>query len=287
MTAPDSTPNRSVEDCKASLEQTIRQRGSMLVAYSGGIDSTLVAAVGRNILGRDHCIAVIGDSLSLPRRELREAQQIAADLDLQLITVNPAEQHDPNYRANAGDRCFYCKTNLYHALQQLSKERDIPWIANGTNTDDLGDHRPGLNAASDAGVISPLLEAGLNKQDIRNLALHMGLPNADKPAAACLASRIPYGTEVTPQRLAQVEAAEDALADLGFSGFRVRHHDQVARLEIPADQLNRLMDQEIREQVVTAVKRAGFVYAALDLEGFRSGSGNVMLTLAGRDLAAD
>ena len=152
-------------------------------------------------------------------------------------------------------------------------------IANGTNTDDLGDHRPGLRAADEAQVISPLLEAGLNKQDVRDLAELLGLPNADKPAAACLASRLPYGTPVTPERLEQVEQAEDALIRLGFSGFRVRHHEQVARLELPAEDLARFADPATRVAVVDAVKAAGFTYVALDLEGFRSGSGNIALTV--------
>ena len=155
----------------------------------------------------------------------------------------------------------------------------VRFIANGTNTDDLGDHRPGLEAAANAKVISPLVEAELNKQDVRDLARLLGLPNADKPAAACLASRLPYGTPVTPERLAQVEAAEDALHDLGFTGFRVRHHESVARLELPWDQVPRLNDDAIRPRVIDALKRAGYQYVALDLEGFRSGSGNVMLTV--------
>ncbi|WP_428389109.1 ATP-dependent sacrificial sulfur transferase LarE [Mucisphaera sp.] len=270
----------------ASLEGVVRGYVRLLVAYSGGIDSTVVAAVGRRVLGREACVAVIGDSLSLPRRELRAAVALAEGLDLELVTVAPKEQEDAGYRANAGDRCFYCKTNLYEELQALAKERGFERIANGTNMNDLGDHRPGLKAAVEAEVVLPLVEAGLDKAGVRAVARHLGLPNADKPAAACLASRIPYGTEVTVERLREVEAAEDALADLGFEGFRVRHHGQVARLEVPVEQLERLMDEGIRERVVRAVKAAGFVYVAVDLEGFRSGSGNVALTLGGQKVGA-
>jgi uncharacterized protein len=218
----------------------------------------------------------------LPRRELAAARDLAELLDLRLIEVAPGEQDEPGYQRNAGDRCYFCKTHLYATLQATARQHRIPLIANGTNTDDLGDHRPGLRAADEARVISPLVEAGLNKQDVRDLAGLLQLPNADKPAAACLASRLPYGTAVTPQRLQQVEAAEDALHDLGFTGFRVRHHDTVARLELPLDQFPRLLADDMQRRVVRAVQAAGYAYVALDLEGFRSGSGNVTLTV-GRD----
>ena len=250
-----------------------------MTAFSGGVDSTLVAVAARRALGRESAPAVLGDSASLPRRELHDARRLAEDLDLRLIEVAPGEQDDAGYQANAGDRCYFCKTHLYATLHRTAAELGIDLIANGTNADDLGDHRPGLRAADEARVISPLLEADLNKQDVRDLARLLGLPNADKPAAACLASRLPYGTPVTAQRLAQVEAAEDALHRLGFTGFRVRHHEQVARLELPPDQFARLLDTDMQPRVIDAVKAAGYRYVALDLEGFRSGSGNVMLTV--------
>ena len=191
--------------------------------------------------------------------------------------VRPREQDDPGYQANAGDRCFYCKTNLYAALADVAKELGVQWIANGTNADDFGDHRPGLVAADQAGVISPLVEAGLGKEQVRELARHMGLSNWDKPAAACLASRIPYGLEVTPERLGQVERAEAVLREHGFTGFRVRHHEQVARIEAPLEQMSKLMDDGVRRSVVAGIKAAGYHFVSLDLEGFRSGSGNVVL----------
>lgn len=251
----------------------------VLTAFSGGVDSTLVAAAARLALGRDLAPAAVGDSLSLPRRELDEARAIAKQLDLKLIEVQPGEQADPDYQKNAGDRCYFCKTHLYDTLQSTAKQLGIAYLANGTNLDDLGDHRPGLRAADEAQVISPLVDAQLNKQDIRDLAKLLGLPNADKPAAACLASRLPYGTPVTADRLRQVEAAEDALHRLGFVGFRVRHHEEVARVELPLDQLPHLSTPAVRESVVAELKAAGYTYVTLDLEGFRSGSGNVMLTV--------
>ena len=263
----------------ARLEAVIRPRERLITAYSGGIDSTLVAAAARRVLGKDAAPAVIGDSPSLPRYELEEARRIAQMLDLNLIEVRPGEQDDESYRANASNRCYFCKSYLYEALQRLSRELEIGYIANGTNTDDLGDHRPGLEAAKEAQVVSPLVEAGLGKEEVRELAKSMGLPNWDKPAAACLASRVPYGSEVTPALLKQIEQAEDVLRGLDFVGFRVRHHDTVARIELPIDQLPRLMDEGMRQAVAEGIRQAGYLYVSVDLEGFRSGSGNLMLTV--------
>jgi len=262
------------------LEDAIRVRERVITAFSGGVDSTLVAAVARRVLGKENAPAVIGDSPSLPRHELEAARKLARELDLELIEVKPGEQDDAGYRANAGDRCYFCKTHLYESLKRLTAEMEIRYIANGTNTDDLGDHRPGLVAADEAEVISPLIEAGLGKEDVRQVAQHLGLSNWDKPAAACLASRVPYGSEVTPELLRQIEAAEDVLRGLGFTGFRVRHHDQVARIELPMDQVPRLMDEQVKHAVSQGVRDAGYLYVSLDLEGFRSGSGNLALTIS-------
>lgn len=260
------------------LAAVIAPRGRLLTAYSGGVDSTLVAVAARRTLGRDAAPAAIGDSASLPRRELNEARTIARQMDFELIEVSPGEQSDTRYQANAGDRCYFCKTHLYATLHELAARRGIPYIANGTNADDPGDHRPGLRAADEAEIVSPLLEAGFTKQDVRTLARHWNLPNADKPAAACLASRIPYGTAVTPERLTRVEQAEDVLHALGFRGFRVRHHETVARIELPPDQWPRLLEPGRRDEVIDRLRALDYTYVALDLAGFRSGSGNALLT---------
>jgi uncharacterized protein len=265
------------------LAERIRPRRRLLTAYSGGVDSTLVALVARRELGRSAAPAAIGDSPSLPRYELDEARAIARRLDLDLLEVQPDEQDDSRYVSNPSDRCFFCKTHLYTSLRKTADRMGIRWIANGTIADDLGDHRPGLVAADDAGVVSPLVEAGMGKEEVRRLARHLGLPNADKPAAACLASRIPYGTAVTPDRLARVEAAEAVLRNLGFSGFRVRHHESVARIELPLDQVHLILDDRVREEAAKGIRQCGYDYVALDLEGFRSGSGNrVLLKVGGR-----
>lgn len=276
---------RSAAELEKRLADMIRRYGSLLTAYSGGVDSTVVAAVARQTLGKPHAPAAIGDSASLPRHELDEARRIAAQLDLNLIEVQPGEQADPNYQANVGDRCYFCKSHLYDSLKELTLQLGIRYIANGTNADDLGDHRPGLDAADENQVVSPLLEAGLGKADVRALAERLGLPNADKPAAACLASRLPYGTEVTAGRLSMVEDAETALRELGFTGFRVRHHEHdgqfpatIARIEVPIEQLSRLVDEKVRDSVVQKLTGIGYTYITLDLAGFRSGSANVVLS---------
>ncbi len=262
----------------ADLEEAIRPRERLLTAFSGGVDSTVVAAAARRVLGKAGAPVAVGDSASLPRRELAEALKLAEDLDLEVHVVRPDEQNDPGYVANAGDRCYFCKSHLYKTLHGLAGRLGVAYLANGTNTDDPGDHRPGLRAADEAEVVSPLLEAGLDKAAVRGVAGLLALPNADKPAAACLASRIAHHTPVTPEALTRVEAAEDALIAAGFRQLRVRDHGEVARLEVPLQAMPLLLDDAVRETVVAACKDAGYAFVSLDLEGFRSGSGNVLLT---------
>jgi uncharacterized protein len=276
---PTAPPTLDGPTCAARLADAVRPRGRIITAFSGGVDSTVVAAVARRELGKHAAPAAIGDSASLPRHELDEARALARQLDLELIEVQPNEQQSPDYQANKSDRCYHCKSHLYETLAQLAQQREIPFIANGTNTDDLGDHRPGLVAAAERSVISPLLDAQLGKREVRLIAQLLYLPNADKPAAACLASRLAYGTPVTLTRLTQVENAETVLRDLGFRGFRVRHHETVARIELPLDQLPRLLEPEMRERVTVGIKAVGYHYVSLDLEGFRSGSANVTLNI--------
>ena len=254
-----------------TLKSNIEQFGRVIVAFSGGVDSSLVAYVAAETLG-DNALAVTSGSKSLKRSDLALAGELAEKWGMRHRIIVTDEILKPEYRANPVNRCFHCKTSLYEALEQIAADEGYDHVLNGTNTDDLGDHRPGLVAARNYEVVSPLVDAGFAKRDIRTLAAALGMENAQKPQAACLSSRFPYGSHITEARLAQVEAAEDALADLGFSQFRVRHHEEVARIEIVAEELPRAL--ELREAIQERVKATGYRFVAVDLGGFRSGSLN-------------
>ena len=253
------------------LQADIRALGRVLVAFSGGVDSSLVAHVAAATLG-ENALAVTSGSKSLKRSDLKLAGELAERWGMRHRVIVTDEVANPAYRANPVNRCFHCKTSLYDALARIASEEGFDHILNGTNADDLGDHRPGLQAAANYRVVAPLVDAGFHKADVRALAAELGMENAQKPQAACLSSRFPYGSHITEARLAQVEAAEDALADLGFSQFRVRHHEEVARIELVASELPRAL--ELRAEVERRIKDAGYRYVAVDLGGFRSGSLN-------------
>ena len=255
----------------ATLKSNIENLGRVIVAFSGGVDSSLVAYVAAEALG-DDALAVTSGSKSLKRSDLKLAGELADKWGMRHRIIVTDEVLKPEYRANPVNRCFHCKTSLYEALEQIAADEGYDHVLNGTNTDDLGDHRPGLVAARNYEVVSPLVDAGFAKRDIRALAASLGMENAQKPQAACLSSRFPYGSHITEARLAQVEAAEDALAELGFSQFRVRHHEDVARIEIVAEELPRAL--ELREAIQDRVKATGYRFVAVDLGGFRSGSLN-------------
>jgi pyridinium-3,5-biscarboxylic acid mononucleotide sulfurtransferase len=256
------------------LRAILEDLGSVAVAYSGGTDSAFVLAVAHDTLG-ERALALTADSPSVPRAELEDARAVAADLGVQHVILPTTELEDPAYRANTPDRCYFCKSNYLDELLAYALAHGYAALVDGANADDLGDYRPGQKAARERGVRSPLQEVGLNKAEIRALARARGLPNWDKPAAACLASRIPYGTPVTAETLAQIEAAEERLHRLDFRQVRVRHHGTVARLEVEPAELMRAV--ELREDIVTALQEAGFTYVTLDLAGFRSGSMNLTL----------
>ena len=257
------------------LHAYLQPLGRVAVAYSGGVDSTLVLKASLDALGMDNVIALLAVSPSLPQSEKNEAVTLAKQLGARFEMLSTAEVNDPSYQANAPNRCYFCKDHVYRALRQFAEQNGITHVLDGMNAEDTLDVRPGRAAARELKILSPLHDLGFSKQDVRRLAQALGLPNWDKPAAACLASRVPYGMTVTPKLLSQIERAEAALFDLGFRELRVRHHGDVARLEVPEADLLGALQQ--REAITTALRATGYTYITLDLAGLRSGSMNEVL----------
>ncbi len=263
---------------EARLHSRLEEFDSLLIAYSGGVDSAYLAFAASRALG-DRMLCVTADSPSYPRRHREMAERIAREFGLPHEFIETSEMDRPEYRANPANRCYYCKTELYEHLSELATARGFSAIADGSNADDRGDYRPGRQAAREFGVKSPLDDADLTKGEIRELSRRAGLPTWDEPASACLSSRIPYQSEVTVGKLSMIEQAEDALRRHGFRVCRVRHHDTVARLEIGRDEMARALDPDISAALVRELKAIGYQYVSLDLQGYRTGSLNEILTL--------
>lgn len=263
------------------LDEILSELGSVAVAYSGGVDSAYLLHAAHRVLG-DRCVAVTAVSPSLAAAEREEARALAERIGARQLEVDARELENPDYARNDGQRCFHCKVEMSRVAREAAAGLGLDHVIYGAVADDVGDYRPGMEAAKQAGVRAPLLEAGLTKEEVRALSREAGLPTADKPATPCLASRLAYGVEVTPERLAQVEQAETALRGLGFRVLRVRHHGDVGRIEVAPEEIGRLLEEGTREKALAALREAGFTHAAVDLRGYRSGSLNEALLKIGQ-----
>ncbi len=260
------------------LESILRDMESLAIGYSGGVDSTLLLKVAVDTIG-DRAVAMIGRSETYPTREFEEAMELARSIGARTVVVKTEETDVVKFTENPPDRCYFCKTELFGKLEEIAAREGLTWIADGTITDDVGDFRPGMKARFEKNVRSPLLEAGMSKVDVRELSRELGLSTWDKPAFACLSSRFPYGTGITRDNLTKVDRAETLLRDMGFRHFRVRFHDErTARIEVGTGEIARLVEEHTRTQVISHLKDLGFTYITIDLQGYRTGSMNEVLS---------
>ncbi len=272
----DSIPAALAEK-HARLKALLKEWGRVLVAFSGGVDSAFLLKVAHDVLGGD-VLAVIATSETYPEKETQEAVLLAESMNVPYRVIQSCEMENPDFVSNAPDRCYHCKMELFSRLRAIADEENIPYVLDGANFEDTGDYRPGSKAAEELNVRSPLKETGFVKDEIRELSRHLGLPTWDKPAMACLSSRFPYYTKIHSQALLQIAQAEEFLRSLGLSQLRVRHHESIARIEVPPGDIPGLVDSKIREAIVGRFKELGYTYVTLDLAGYRSGSLNETLS---------
>jgi uncharacterized protein len=268
----------TAEDKYAKLIDVLQGLESVVVAFSGGVDSTFLARAAGEALGH-RALLVTADSETYPATELAAAKELAQSLGMRHVVVATRELDNPDYARNPTNRCFFCKEELFTTLAPIAQREGFRHLVYGANVDDLGDHRPGMESARQRDVRAPLIEAGLGKAEIRELSRALGLATWDKPSFACLSSRFQYGDRITADKLRQVDAAEEYVRSLGFRQFRVRHHDRLARLELPLDELPRLWEEGRREAIVTRFRELGYLFVTVDLAGFQSGSANLLLNL--------
>ena len=263
----------TTEEKLKDLQSILRQMGSVLVAYSGGVDSSFLLSVAAEVLG-DKAVAATARSELYPAEEFEQAQQLTGQLGVEHVVLDTRELAIPDFADNPPDRCYFCKRELFGALEEIARQRGLKHVVHAAQTDDLSDHRPGFRAAEELGVRAPLIEAGMTKPEIRELARARDLPIWNKPAMACLASRFPYSHRITAAGLRQVAAAERLLREMGFTQYRVRHHGDTARIEILPEELGRLTERPLRDKAVAELKELGFLYVTVDLQGYRTGSMN-------------